>query len=388
MFAASRRPTAALRPVNSSVSSSYKSSCKNRVKKPPTRQQRPLNPFEPLLERLPSSWALPAPLTADLLDSYYDGDEDDYEGDIIVNSVELGPSMRSIGVEHYLEQVAKFDHDDFPRADAADYTQSDTAMLSSTVHSKSESRTGEEETGPEIMMPRGWPWRDEKIDYTESPLPAPECPGYRRDIYKATTINPAVFLAIIRIAEKNLPFINFNSAISHLPNLRPQDPLPKLRQGVLYAQEKKRPGDVDMFVTFLPYFYRDGRHALGYYALSPEPNIWSSSYKADGSLFVKNAFFTPCTTRDLDVFDLIEYMSGQKGTASSDGQEVGVDCMNSVAARRGKWLAWGVDEDWEDWDAEINIVKVLWELDLLLTTGNAESNLKKLVSEVEKQLAG
>lgn len=383
MYAAHKRPAPALRPVfSSSLSSCHNSYSRKGVKKPPKWKQRTPKPLTtPLkLKHLLHPHTLPASLKTPSYpsDSYYDKDDGDYDDDIIiVNSVELGPSMRSIGVEHYLEQVAKLDSDDFTPPSSADYRRSRSAIPSLSGHSDSDSGEEEEEAGLENKKPRGWPGGDEGIDYSDVPAPTPSTAEYQREIYKATTTNPAVFLAIIRIAEKNMPFINFDSALSHLPNLRPKDALPKLRQGVMHTQQKERYGDLDMCVIFLPHFYQDGRHALGYYTLSPEPDNWSWTPK-QGHLFVKHEFFTPCTTQDLEMYNLVNYVKGLDDTTSSGGHGLSVDCMNSVGARGGTWLAWDVVEDWEYWVSEYGVVRSVWERDLALTRGVEETEMVEL----------
>ena len=379
MYATTKRPATTIRPVfSSSLSSCHNYSSRKGVKKPSKWKRRTPKPLTSPLKHLLPPHTLFAPLKTPSYpsDSYYDEDRGDYEDVIIVNSVELGPSMRSIGVEHYLEQVAKLDFDDFTLPSSTDYRRSRSAIPSSLDHSDSD--LGEdEEIGPESKKSRGWRCEDEGIDYSDVPAPISLAAEYQREIYKTTTSNPAVFLAIIRIAEKNMPFINFDSAINHLPNLRPKDALPKLKQGVIYAQRKERYGDVDMDVVFLPHFYQDGRHALGYYTLSPEPDNWSWTPK-QGHLFVKDEFFTPCTTRDLEMYDLVDYVKRLNNTVSSDREGLGVECINGVGAKGGTWLAWDIVEDWEYWVAEFEVVSSVWERDLALTKGVEETEIVEL----------
>ncbi|KAF1936023.1 hypothetical protein EJ02DRAFT_438822 [Clathrospora elynae] len=106
------------------------------------------------------------------------------------------------------------------------------------------------------------------IDYTKPALPPPSRSTYDSQIYGAKTSNPAVFLSIIKLAQKNLPFVNWDSTIKHLPNLSSADPLPKLVSGpfadditIPTANHKHKL----LTLLFLPHFYTDIRHALGYY---------------------------------------------------------------------------------------------------------------------------
>ena len=379
MPATNRRLTAALRPVTSSFSSSsYKPASSKNVNKPPKWKRRIPKSSAPPPKPLPPPRTLAAPLNVSYpLHSY----EDEYEDEIIVNSVELGPSIRSIGVEHYLEQVAKLDPDDFTPLDVADYSRRESATPSFASPSGSDSREEDAETGPEIKTLRGCRLGDEGMNHSDVPIPPLSAAEYQREIYKANTTNPSVCLAIIRIAEKNMPLIDFSSAINHLPNLRPKDPLPKLRHRVLYAQPRKRHGDIEMNVIFLPHFYQDGRHALGYYALSPEPDNWSWTPK-QGCLFVKHELFTPCTTGNLIMYDLVEYVSGLGGNVSIDREELDMEHVNSVGARGGTWVAWNVAEEWEYWIAKFGVVRSVWERDLALTSGAEETEIVELARRV------
>ncbi|CAA9957996.1 hypothetical protein PTMSG1_01571 [Pyrenophora teres f. maculata] len=400
MFKSNRRPAATLRPMSSSLYS-YKPSSLNGVKKPPKCKPRTPKPVAGPATRPPPPppCTRPVPLQASyLFDSYHGGDdikceldgefEDDgeYEDDIIVNSVELGPSMRSMGVAHYLEQVAKFDPDDFTPMASPNCRISKSSSSSFTVWPDSGSGSGDEDEarGFEIKHPQGSRWGDKGINYYNSDMPMPPASvaEYQREIYKTKTTDPAVYLAIIRIAEKNMPAINFSSAVNHLPNLHPKDPIPKLKRGIMNSQRKERRSDIAMNVIFLPHFYHDGRHALGYYALSPEPDNWTWAANQAG-LFVKHELFTPCTSWDLEQYDLVEYVKGLDGTYSTDGEGLDAEYIDSVGARGGKWLAWDVVEDWEYWLAELQVVRGVWERDLALTRGIEETHM----SEVGRRFA-
>ncbi|EDU40635.1 hypothetical protein PtrSN002B_007594 [Pyrenophora tritici-repentis] len=411
MFQSSRRPKATLRPVSSS---------RNGVKKPPKWTPRTAKPiaepatssslrlqFTPLHTRVLTPYPFnlyhdeddeEPEVDCELLyddDLLYDEepevpgqilyddesqDDEEPEDNIIVNSVELGPSMRSIGVAHYLEQIAKFSPDDFTPLSPSDYSLSDFSLRESSSPSCTpwSDEDEDEATGSGINPPQGR-WGPQGINYNnfDMPMPPSSVAKYEREIYKTSTFNPAICLAIIRIAEKNMPAINFSSAVNHLPNLRPRDPLPKLNGGIVNAQYKERRGDIEMNVIFLPHFYYDGRHALGYYALSPEPDNWAwAPHQAD--LFVKHELFTPCTSWDLEQYDLVDYVEGLDTTFSTDGEGLDAEYIESVGVRGGMWLAWNVVEDYEYWVAEWRIVKGVWERDLAMTRGVEETSMSEL----------
>ncbi|KAI4653219.1 uncharacterized protein J4E79_008733 [Alternaria viburni] len=175
---------------------------------------------------------------------------------------------------------------------------------------------------------------DTIIDYTKLPKPRCNRPNYVEYIYRATTTNPAVFLAILRVAERNLPFINFDSAITHLPNLLANARLPGIpslsalsseSSEALGASEasnhpqkpkanhpaftedtphEKKETDTAMTILFLPNLYEDGRHALGYYALAPEADADTKQVNPED---VVQILFTPCGISDLVEARLLEW---------------------------------------------------------------------------------
>ncbi|KAI4684194.1 hypothetical protein J4E81_009073 [Alternaria sp. BMP 2799] len=178
---------------------------------------------------------------------------------------------------------------------------------------------------------------DTIIDYTKLPKPRCNRPNYVEYIYRATTTNPAVFLAILRVAERNLPFINFDSAITHLPNLPANARLPGIpalealssessdaleasapSKSSNHPQKKKvsqpafiedtphekKETDIPMTILFLPNLYEDGRHALGYYALAPEADPDTKQLNPED---VVQILFTPCGISDLVEARLLEW---------------------------------------------------------------------------------
>jgi hypothetical protein len=224
--------------------------------------------------------------------------------------------------------------------------------------------------GSEQDEGRGWE-QQEGYDYTSLPSPLTAMSDYEEHIYKAHTANPAVFLAIIRLVQHNLPFMSWEGAINHLPNHPPADPLPKLESGTFCADilHIKKQSDTQMKILFLPEFYQDCRHALGFYTFAPSAHPSSNLAKAFFQS-IKSVVFTPCTTSDLETYDLVEYVgSAAKG---KKGQE-GVDKMKCVGAREGKWLDQETVVDYEEWSEGFLIVRSVWERRVDLCCGSRYS---------------
>ena len=261
---------------------------------------------------------------------------------------------------------------------------------------------------------------DTVIDYTRLPKPRCNRPNYVEYIYRATTTNPAVFLAILRVAERNLPFINFDSAITHLPNLPANARLPaiptlsalspeppKSSESPTHPQKKKasqpaftedtphekKEADIPMTILFLPNLYEDGRHAIGYYALAPEADPATKQLNPED---VVQILFTPCGIADLVEAKLLEWTAvdpdlkaradekksadkkgdgleggdgegagggkgGDAGDAGEEEEELTVEYIEHVAAREGEWLERDVVEDWEEWCRSFRVARRVWE---------------------------
>ncbi|KAF2854102.1 hypothetical protein T440DRAFT_268344 [Plenodomus tracheiphilus IPT5] len=262
----------------------------------------------------------------------------DSHQDAVVNSTELpGPQPALTGIAHY-RQVLQTQRT-YPRictdfvADCQHTSGRGTALnatlnLDDATHSTRHSAP------------------DPSITYATRPVPPPSHDDYTSLIYYATTTHTPVCLSIIRIAEKNLPFLSFTSATSHLPNLAPSDPLPPLPRGTFTGDipYSPLPTDVTIYIAFLPEFYEDMRHALGYYVLSPENMAEPVRHR------ITACVFTPCTTRDLEDWDLVLYLEGE--------EEKDIHGMDVVGVKGGEWLdpvddeaqwgvVWWVLERWE-----------------------------------------
>ncbi|KAJ6210308.1 LOW QUALITY PROTEIN: hypothetical protein PSV09DRAFT_1052889, partial [Bipolaris maydis] len=288
---------------------------------------------------------------------------DSHQGDIVVNSVETpNKTGRLTGVEHYLQQLSlKEDYKDIC-TDFDEYRRNGLRVTDAWDPSDEQPDEAEQER------------YKHRTDYSSTPIPRPPPvhTEYEHQIYTCTTTNPAICLAIVRIAQHNLPNINFQSAINHLPNLSPAGRLPKLPFGVLaedIAHKQDVENDEDITVLFLPRFYHDGRHAVGYFTTdSPPTNSTQGSWKALMQ-YVRQMLFTPCTLEDLEAYGLIRYAAVSRAQDDIEGGDASVQ---SIGARGGRWLH---VEDWDERRAAFHIVETLWDKRLGVTTGLEESSL-------------
>lgn len=188
---------------------------------------------------------------------------------------------------------------------------------------------------------------DPGIDYTKRPAAPTTQSEYESDIYSATTYSAAVCLAIIRIAEKNLSSIDFSSAVTQLPNLAPTDALPALPRGTFTGNlpYTRRESSIPVKIAFLPEYYADYRHALGYYCHRPD-------LANPGRTQLTTIVFTPCTTADLENWDMLRYEAGKEGD--------GVYGFDVVGVEGGRWLDVDSVEDCTEWDFAYRVT-MRWE---------------------------
>ncbi|KAI4941443.1 hypothetical protein J4E86_010476 [Alternaria arbusti] len=370
---------------------------------------------------------------------------DSHQDDIVVNTTELdtAPGFRRgiVDYRHKLTLKKTYAHITTDYAEDMKMTIPKDAVtpLGSETFGDGDGDGDDDEDGDEDEMtsanannPKSK--RDERtyvpevsdtiIDYTKLPRPRCNRPNYVEYIYRATTTNPAVFLAILRVAERNLPFINFDSAITHLPNLLANARLPGIpallalsldptkpskpsapsesqnQPGKKKANQpaftedtphEKKEADIPMTILFLPNLYEDGRHALGYYALAPEADPDTKQLNPED---VVQILFTPCGIADLVEARLLEWtpidpdlkaradekkgkkgeeMKGGDGEGAGDGkegdtghvgdeeEELTVEYIEHVAARGGEWLERDVVGDWEEWCRSFRVARRVWE---------------------------
>jgi hypothetical protein len=248
---------------------------------------------------------------------------DDYQDQIVVNSVEVEQKPFKtdkplVGVEHYLHLLSH----------KPDYTHicihpDEHRQSASHARFDSSSSDGDLSINPSIPYDH---------------LPTPKA-GYSLPVYQSHTTNPAVFLAIIRLAQRNIPSIDFTSALQHVPNM----PAKKTASQLVY------PGfaddyfhlphwtDVRYTLAFLPHFYADERHAVGFY-------LPGRAHQPPDA-----CFFAACSSEDLEEFGLVEYLVDEVNGALS---------MGAVGSREGVWLHIAEHEEW----ARVDVVaKTVWQ---------------------------
>ena len=195
------------------------------------------------------------------------------------------------------------------------------------------------------------------IDFSEAP-DGKRWGEYTRPVYKGTTSNPLIPLAIIRVAEKNLPFLNFQSALAHLPNLDPAEKYPLWRDDIGFIENdttrQRRATDVRIRVVFLPYYYTDGLHAMGFYT------------RKRPSKRLAAVLFTPCTVADLKAAKLlaVNATNVKKGSVESADGLAWENVVPGVST--GAWSHPDVVEEFEDWKA-VRQVESDWKIRLGMT---------------------
>ncbi|KAL1793682.1 hypothetical protein ACET3X_008664 [Alternaria dauci] len=343
---------------------------------------------------------------------------DSHQDNIVVNSTELNTSGRKRGIDHYRHQLTlrnTYEHitTDFAE-DMKKFVPRDTlpVPVSSSPQSSSSKTKNQNDDGDKAHVDDDKPWDGQ----TRLPKPKFIRVHYEEPIYRGRTSNPAVFLAITRIAERNLPFINFDSALAHLPNRSVTAALPCLpfhhppgqrwkgKEKAVFTddlpyQEKK--DDRVMTVLFLPAFYEDDKHAVGYYDVAPGRD-GTQRLEAEN---VVQLLFTPCDTEDLVRWGLVQWVydaasideareldaaakkmdeeAYKERSRSEQMQEVesedrraepDAEFMECVGARRGKWLDFSVVEDYAEWAEGFRVVRRIWErmIKVVVTSGKDE----------------
>lgn len=286
---------------------------------------------------------------------------DSYQDRIVVNSIELSYPQRCVGVKHYLHLLGQqegYKHICFDFAnDMNVQTAEDSfAYLDDNIEEV-------DDDGPE---------REAIIDYTIAPSPPVSRSTYNQPIYAAQTYNPALFLAVLRIAQHNLPFLCFASALRHLPNVPPTHLLahPPPSTFVDSLPHTPRATDTKHTLVFLPRFYADTRHALGFYTLVPDP-------VQPGRNWATSCVFTPCTTRDLVHWNMIEFGSGRGMVTRESGVVVQWEGVRAVGSTRGRWVEHTVVEDWQTWNTTFRIATVVWEKRLEASKGVEEGGRRR-----------
>jgi hypothetical protein len=264
---------------------------------------------------------------------------DDYQDRVVVNSVETKRAGQLTGVQHYRQILSERTDYKHVCSDFEEYRRSGKGRENAVIEKE------EEHEGVVGGL-------DPRVDYTKPPTPPASLAAYTQPIYKASTRNPAVFLAIIRIAQANLPFLDFESATNHLPNLPHNAALPTLPPKQAFIDDVPhvpKPSDVELTVMFLPHFYQDGRHCIGYYNIEPNPNSPTRWY-------TKTCLLTPCSTADIHTYHLVERQ----------------DEVDKIGGRKGGWVSVDVVEEYEAWSLCWKVASSVWETRMRLYRGAEE----------------
>lgn len=204
-----------------------------------------------------------------------------------------------------------------------------------------------------------------EINYARHP---PHRSPYTSPIYTSRTYNPLLALAIIHLSKKNLPFLDFTSDTEHLPNVGPHTlpprfppPTPAGAMPFLDAATDWPilPGDQGISIVFLPSYYVDGRHCLGFYTRKP----------VSGRLCA--IVFTPCSMEEvialglLGVADPRHEIGDFEGMTVGSGGQVGWEVFE-VGAGRGRWVQ-SRGEDRDIWNAVEQVAGVEWVIRVRVT---------------------
>ncbi|KAH7074482.1 hypothetical protein BKA63DRAFT_470740 [Paraphoma chrysanthemicola] len=277
---------------------------------------------------------------------------DDYQDELVVNSVEHAHPRGQkvlVGVEHYNELLSK----------AGPYKH----ITCNFDHYKTNGRRLENVPEPEEEVELGLGFeRHPQVHYGVPPKPPKDFDDYDDWIYHAKTRSPAVCLAVVRIARHNLPFVDFTSSLNHLPNQPPDAPLPKLPLDGFIADipHEGRATDLDASIAFLPCFYHDGRHALGFFVLSPDPRPDQPTRK-----WTRTCLFTPCTFSDLVRTNMVEWLPDSI-------RRDDVENILAVGSRDGKWLDPDLEEHKMNWMMCWRVASNIWEKRMKLCRGAQE----------------
>lgn len=260
---------------------------------------------------------------------------DSHQDDIIVNSIEIKQHGDSSGAAHYVECLNRHESYDKISVSFDEYRTNgrDVKSLPNFDRYRDEC--------PAIK-------REATTDYSKPPSSHP-AEHLTHPIYRGYTKNPLVCLAIIRVAQTNLPNINFDSALNHIHNIRPTDPFPQLPKDGQFTDDGAhipRAGDAIIKTMFVPEYYQDGRHALGFY-MRISPGIAS-------------VLFTPCTNGDMLQYGLFKLRADEDHGTWED---------TVVASNRGTWYR-KVEVGY--WSSGISWVSDYWAKKLKLIMGGEE----------------
>lgn len=264
-----------------------------------------------------------------------------------IESEDSQPAPATTGVKHFLHMHRQTGLTSKPCLDHIDYALLSRPQSTTTTTMAS---------APLSLTP-----------HPRAPLPPSPPTAYASAIYAGKTHNPAVFLAILLLAQHNLPHLDLVSALNHIPNIAPTDALPALVTAAgppfldTRSPRPRRDSDEEINIAFLPRFYDNGtRHALGFFQVVGCPRRGK---------VLGTAFFTPCEEDELRRYGLVAYVEGADGVAQGDG-ELGVETMSRVGCEKGGWREKDTVEDYEEWKLVYRVVSVAWETRMRLMRSN------------------
>ena len=298
---------------------------------------------------------------------------------LLVNSVERSPFRAPplTGLEHYMHMMHQSGLDTILSQDETDtHKPSDaqngavtngTLTNGTTTNGTTANRSN---THPAHRAHANAPTPPPSAHTAPLTAPTPPQPQthYDHPIYTGTTHNPAVFLAILRIASANLPYLNLLSALNHIPNIHPADPLPVLHPATqenlapqpfldsAFAWQKKH-GDEEVRVAFLPNFYDAGeRHAIGFWTTRADE-------QQPGQMMLGTAFVTPCCEGELAAWGLVEYTEEKEGEGM---------LLERVGCAAGRWVQRDTVEEYDEWKVAFCVAGKAWEGRVKLSKGALE----------------
>lgn len=273
--------------------------------------------------------------------------DDSHQDDIIVNSIETPNHGRLTGYRHYVQELKR--HGTYHRIRTTFKQYSGRGRTAQHLARLDRHR----------YLPRSTENLKPGINYDQFTA----IPVHRRDngnpIYHGGTYNPLIPLAIIRIAQKNIPFIDLRSALNHLPNIKPTDACPPLHvsihQGhpdfVDESPHKRRKTDSCIRITYIPSYYSDGRHCIGYYI--------------DDDSSQGQMLFTPCTRADLKEFGLVM----EHNSVANDGiPDLDAWHYRRIAIVNGHWY----QKENEYWTMFWDFIDYTWRRRLKIMMGRYE----------------
>jgi hypothetical protein len=265
--------------------------------------------------------------------------------DIAIESIETSPNPATAGVHRYRQLLT--DHPSYPSIGVS-IEEYRTELRNPRTYKCLDTHANCKPTfGPEAAG----------IDFSK----APRSKGsrvYSLPVYKGVTSDPMIPLAIIRVVEKNLLFISFDSALNNLPNVGFGQKYPLWCDDINFIEKDsacmRQPTSDRICVVFLPDYYENSRHAIGFYTRKQPSKRFAAM------------LFTPCTIADLKDAKLwaqldTNYAEGSVRLAEGFGWE----CI-SVGAKAGEWVHVDVVEEYEAWKA-VTTTECDWTLRLRTT---------------------